>query len=576
MLEEKDLIPYELSDIPHGPWLIFAPHPDDDVFGMGGAMALASKRNMRVEVVVMTKGEGAGEPEVRKKECLQAGEILGVSQYHFWSVPDRGISRDRIFLEDLKTLLNAINPETVFLPGIQEFHPDHRATTQIIWSLLNDCGFDKNVWLYEISRYNEANRLVDISSVAELKRKAIKCFSSQLAQAEYERIVLAINAGRSYTLPSEVTYAEAFWCCDPSQKQDPLDSQYKALYRYRTKKPAPDSPLVSVIVRTKSRPELLQEAIDSIATQTHRPIEIVLVNDGCIAVPIEELRKTIQDISFVYIEHETNLGRAASANSGIEKATGEFVCFLDDDDLFYPSALETLLSQADRKCVTHAKARCVTYGSNGIGDSEKVVFLGEPVYRGKLILENYIAFNTICIPGNILKKIGPLDDSLEIYEDWDLLIRLSKLCEMVFIDAVVSEYRIFGSATYTGKGGAGKQRLYREKVLAKHLQDVSAGDILSFVQNSVDKVVLEKEKIINLMRDEAKQKEAEQNHLLTLITERDQEIGALHENALVLEEKISILEEAISNLEAQLNTVFSSTSWKITKPVRMLKNLSRL
>lgn len=603
MLEEKDLIPYELSEIPPGPWLIFAPHPDDDVFGMGGTIALASKKKIRVEVVVMTKGEIAGDPEIRKKESLQAGEILGVSLYHFWSIPDRGISQSGIIVKELETLLDSVKPKTVFLPGIQEFHPDHRATTQLIWSLLNDCGFSQNVWLYEISRQNEANRLVDISSVVETKRRAMKCFFSQLSQLDYERVVLAINTGRSYTLPVEVTHAEAFWCCESVQNQDPLMSQYGALYRYRVNISKTDSPLVSVIVRTKNRIDLLQEAIDSIALQTHRPVEIIVVNDGGIAVPIDHIRKTIPDIFLKYIEHQTNQGRAASANSGIAQATGEFICFLDDDDIFYPSALESLLLHANEKCVTHARAKCVTYGSNGVADPENVVFLGEPINRGKLILENYIAFNTICIPKKILKQIGPLDESLEIYEDWDLLIRLSRTYEMVFIDALVSEYRIFGSATFTGKGGADKQYFFRKKVLAKHLNDVSAEDILKLVQRSVDKVVLEKEKKIHLLEGDIKQIQMEHDHLQAIVTDResiihnlqhtlktkDQEILNLYDNInhqqhtlktkdqeiLNLHDNISVLKGTISGLETQLSEVFCSTSWKITSPIRKLKNLTR-
>jgi len=561
MLEEKDLIPYQTSDIPPGPWLIFAPHPDDEVLGMGGSMALASKLGIKMEVVLMTGGEGAGDPDVRRQESLCAGEILKVNRYHFWSLPDRGVGQTGIGLEDLRPIMEDLKPETVFLPGIQEFHPDHRAASMIIRSLLQKLNFSGSVWFYEISRQNEANTLVDISPVLERKIKAIECYTSQLVQNDYQRLALGINAGRAYTLPAEVTYAEAFWACasfldDP----DSLTAQYNALYRYRTSRPVHDDPLVSVVVRTKNRVRLLHEAIYSIAQQSYRPVEIIVVNDAGMSFAVEDLRRTASDIEIKYFEHQTGMGRAAAANTGISEASGEYVCFLDDDDLFYPSALETLIFHAGLEKIVHARARCVTYGPKGETDPESIVFLGEPAELGRLILQNYIPFNTVCVPLNILKNVGPLDTDLEIYEDWDLMIRLASKYEMQFIDAVVSEYRILGSATYTGKGGIRKQKHYREKVLAKHLDRVSAADILEFVQDSVDKVVLAKERIINLLRDEVQQKENEKDHLLRVIKDKDLEITRFGEYVKELQSEITSLREKLTDKDARLVTMEDMTS----------------
>jgi LmbE family N-acetylglucosaminyl deacetylase/glycosyltransferase involved in cell wall biosynthesis len=593
MYRETDLIPYKASDIPPGPWLVFAPHPDDEGFGMGGAIALASNAGIRVEVVVMTGGEGAGDPEIRRKESLRAGEILGVGRHHFWSLPDRGVSQAVVNPDELRAVLDSLKPETVFLPGIQEYHPDHRAATRIIWAMLKRIGFIGSVWLYEISRQNEANRLVDITSVVELKQKAMKCFFSQLAQIDYERMVLGINSSRAYSLNQHVTHAEAFWSC--AENQDPIMSQYNALYRYRMNPGGDDSALVSVVVRTRNRRKLLTEAIESIARQSYRPVEVIVVNDAGDSLPVEDIRGIIPDMTLKYIEHETNQGRAAAANSGIREAAGDFVCFLDDDDLFYPQALETLLFQADQGRITHAMSKCLTYGPTGDPDPESEEVLGEPVDRGRLILENYIPFNTVCIPRTILEKIGPLDETLEIYEDWDLMIRLSKTWEMQFINALVSEYRIFGSATYTGKGGADKQHNYRKKVLAKHQADVSAGDILRFVQKSVDRVVLEKERMINLLRDDVTRKrleldskesdiikqseflrelESEIDHHKSAIDHHKSEIDHHKSEIDHLRRMINSKDENIALLESHLNAVFSSTSWKLTKPLRVIKNMT--
>ena len=213
MIQEQELIPYESSDLPPGPWLVLAPHPDDDVFGMGGTIALATRKNIRVEVIVMTRGEGAGDPDIRQEESLCAGKVTGVGKYHFRDIPDRGVAQSKLNPGDFQSVLESLKPKTLFLPGIQEFHSDHRGTTKLILPLLKSSGYEDGVWLYEISRQGEANRLVDISQVMDKKTEAIQCFQSQLTQVDYQDVVLGLNRARSYTLGKDVKYAEGFWQC---------------------------------------------------------------------------------------------------------------------------------------------------------------------------------------------------------------------------------------------------------------------------------------------------------------------------------------------------------------------------
>src|SRR5205085_7928445 len=92
---------------------------------------------------------------------------------------------------------------------------------------------------------------------------------------------------------------------------------------------------ISVIVRTKDRPALLREAVESIRA-TRYPAEIIVVNDG-------GQRPELSDVTLIH--HESSKGRSAAANSGVNAAKNRFVAFLDDDDVFYPEHLATL-SQA--------------------------------------------------------------------------------------------------------------------------------------------------------------------------------------------------------------------------------------
>ena len=106
-------------------------------------------------------------------------------------------------------------------------------------------------------------------------------------------------------------------------------------------------PLVSVIVRTKDRPELLQDALKSIASQTYQSIEAVLVNDGGCEVDQGEAEAILGEIPLSYVKNETSLGRGAALNIGLEKSKGVYVAFLDDDDVYYHGGIAALMDAGD-------------------------------------------------------------------------------------------------------------------------------------------------------------------------------------------------------------------------------------
>ena len=124
--------------------------------------------------------------------------------------------------------------------------------------------------------------------------------------------------------------------------------------------------LVSIIVRTKDRPELLEEALESISLQTYRPLEVVVVNDG--GVNVENILEKFesQELSIKYIHHPHSLGRAAAANAGLKRAEGVWLGFLDDDDLLLPRAVETLLLYGRAANVVYGKVELTFLKPDGL------------------------------------------------------------------------------------------------------------------------------------------------------------------------------------------------------------------
>ena len=210
---EQDLVPYSTSPLPPGPWIILAPHPDDETIGMGGTIAMGARAGKLIHVVFITDGGIGGAPEVRRQEARKALTILGVRSYKFLDLPDRRVHNlTEVLAKKIIAEMEKIKPYTVFAPSIMEFHPDHRATTQALLKALLKKVPEHAVWLYEISRQSEVNALVNISSVIEIKKEAISCYYSQLAQNDYLDTALSLNRLRAYTLsPQGIRWCEGFW-----------------------------------------------------------------------------------------------------------------------------------------------------------------------------------------------------------------------------------------------------------------------------------------------------------------------------------------------------------------------------
>ena len=91
--KEDALIPFDTSPLPFGPWLVFAPHADDETFGMGGTLLKAKEEGVETHLVVLTDGSMGGNSsdivETRIREVQQAAEILGFQSLQHWGEPDR-------------------------------------------------------------------------------------------------------------------------------------------------------------------------------------------------------------------------------------------------------------------------------------------------------------------------------------------------------------------------------------------------------------------------------------------------------------------------------------------------------
>lgn len=220
---EKWFNPIKASALPKAEKvLILAPHPDDEIFGCGGAIGLYVQQETSVHIHVLTDGAGyapfadrACVREKRKNESSAAiTQISREISYDFGPYQDRSLMQESNLIEHIKKLLRQHRPEVVFAPSPWEIHPDHQACARAVTAAISaiqridESGID--LMFYEIGYPLHANFLLDISSVWSIKEKSMRCFSSQLVNQDYLRHVQGLNIYRTYNLPMHVQYAEAY------------------------------------------------------------------------------------------------------------------------------------------------------------------------------------------------------------------------------------------------------------------------------------------------------------------------------------------------------------------------------
>lgn len=201
--------------------------------------------------------------------------------------------------------------------------------------------------------------------------------------------------------------------------------------------------LVSIVIPTFNRPFFLYEAIKSCLNQSYKEIEIIVVNDG--GEKVDKIIDSFRDNRIKYITHRKNMGLSVARNTGIKSATGEYLVYLDDDDILYPEHISLLLNylkKGDFK-VVYSDAYCTEQIFNGERYIVKKRFKEYSIDYDKkrLLMENYIPVLCLMHHRDCLNKTGYFDENLVRLEDWDLWIRMSQFFDFYHINKVTCEYR---------------------------------------------------------------------------------------------------------------------------------------
>ena len=204
------------------------------------------------------------------------------------------------------------------------------------------------------------------------------------------------------------------------------------------------SPLVSVIVRTCGRPDILKNALNSINDQNYSNIEVVLVEDG---ENISEgfARSNFPQLTINYYCSHEKVGRCVIGNIGMKMAQGKYINFLDDDDLLLEHHISTLVEALKRnsKKVAYAIAEehQIKIDHNGKPHvKRKLVRFKQPFSRLLLCYKNYLPIQSVMFEKELFETEGGFEEDSEILEDWDLWLRYSLKCDFQYVPEITSVY----------------------------------------------------------------------------------------------------------------------------------------
>lgn len=206
---------------------------------------------------------------------------------------------------------------------------------------------------------------------------------------------------------------------------------------------------ISVIIPSYNYARYLGEAIDSVFAQTYPAMEVIVVDDGSTDNTSGVLAAYGGRIRAI---RQQNQGVSAARNTGIRAACGEYIAFLDADDLWHPAKLEAQMARFDGD-PSLGLVYCGAESFNAEGQTMQVWRDG---MEGRVAI-NMLRFDrgaiaapgcNIVVPRRVAEEIGGFDTRMTVSEDWDFYYRVAARYEIGFAGEALVRYRIHGSGAH--------------------------------------------------------------------------------------------------------------------------------
>jgi glycosyltransferase involved in cell wall biosynthesis len=210
-----------------------------------------------------------------------------------------------------------------------------------------------------------------------------------------------------------------------------------------TRGPVQPDALVTVLIPTFNRRRYLGQAIRSVVEQTYPHLEIFVINDG--GPSVRDIVEGFNDPRLTLLERRQNRGKAASLNEALQHAAGRYVCYLDDDDLYYPHHVGRLVETLEScdQGVAYSdlyKVHCRVLPDGRRQVLGKVVNISRDFDRFFMLYFNHTLHVSLMHRRDLLDKTGPYNEDIRILIDWDITRRLAFFTDFVHLPEVTGEF----------------------------------------------------------------------------------------------------------------------------------------
>lgn len=202
-----------------------------------------------------------------------------------------------------------------------------------------------------------------------------------------------------------------------------------------------ESDFVTAIITTHNRYELLLKAIDSVLAQTYKKLELIVVDDASDENKEEAIRKLYQNrVNFIRIEKKDSKGGNHARNVGIQHAKGNYIAFLDDDDMWLPQKIEMQVAYLKRH-TDCGMVYCNMIRFNEGGESK-----GNPNPKNQGDCSKICLYDILCTTSSImctkeiLENVGEFDENLRFWQETDLVIRVAQVTKIGYVDECLVRY----------------------------------------------------------------------------------------------------------------------------------------
>jgi glycosyltransferase involved in cell wall biosynthesis len=230
-------------------------------------------------------------------------------------------------------------------------------------------------------------------------------------------------------------------------------------------------PVVSVLIPTFNRPRYLSEALASALHQSYRDLQIIVVNDG--GQDVSSIVNSFSDPRIIFINRKENRGKAFSLNEALARAEGKYIAYLDDDDLYYPNHIETLVDVLENKTDCHVAysdlyavcCKIMLDGSRKV--LSKVVKVSRDFDRFFMLYYNHVLHVSLMHRRDLLEKTGLYNEELNVLIDWDMTRRLAFFSDFHHVYEITGEF-------YSSVAESDRISILRRKDVSEYSRNVLA------------------------------------------------------------------------------------------------------